>query len=118
MPRRGSCHGTGAHGFAGVPACGMAVCSPGDGRRESEAAGSSHTTGISCRVLYAVTYEGVRIGTVEQQPQGSRLTRWLARSAITNETASFPTRRQASTWLTAQYLAQRNRARKTTGTRP
>jgi len=64
-------------------------------------------------VLYAVTYEGVRIGTAQQQPQGSRLTRWLARSAITNETASFPTRRQASTWLTAQYLAQRNRTRKT-----
>jgi hypothetical protein len=95
----------------------MAVRLTGDGRREPEAAGSPYN-GISCRVRYAVTYEGVRIGTVEQQPQGSRLTRWLARSAITNETASFPTRRQASTWLTAPYLAQRNRARNATRTRP
>ena len=64
-------------------------------------------------MLYAVTYEGARIGSVEQQPRGSRLWRWLARSAITQEEARFPTRRQASSWLTAQYLAQRNRARET-----
>ena len=46
-------------------------------------------------MLYTVTYEGVRIGSVEQQPRGSRLWRWLARSAITQEEARFPTRQPA-----------------------
>jgi len=55
-------------------------------------------------VLYAVNYEGVRVGSVKSLRGGRP--RWVAYSAITHETAPmrFQTRRDASAWLVAQYL--------------
>ena len=60
-------------------------------------------------MLYAVTYEGVRVGSVKLLRGGRP--RWVAYSAITHETAPmrFQTRRDASAWLVAQYLEQRDR---------
>jgi hypothetical protein len=58
-------------------------------------------------VVYAVSYEGVLIGTVGALPCSSRPTRWMACSAITEKTARFPTRRDATAWLVALYLEQR-----------
>jgi hypothetical protein len=62
-------------------------------------------------VLYAVTYEGVRVGSVNSLRSGRP--RWVAYSAITHERAPmrFPTRRDASAWLVARYLAERERDR-------
>ena len=60
-------------------------------------------------MLYAVTYEGVRVGSVESLPRGPRRTRWIAYPADSNETARFPTRREASAWLIARYREQRGR---------
>jgi hypothetical protein len=60
-------------------------------------------------VLYTVTYEGVRVGSVESLPRGSRRALWIAYSAITQERMRFPTRREASAWLVARYLQQRDR---------
>ena len=59
--------------------------------------------------IYAVSYEGVLIGTAGFLPRSSRSTRWMACSAITEETARFPTRRDATAWLVALYLEQRKR---------
>jgi hypothetical protein len=59
-------------------------------------------------VLYTVTYEGVRVGSVESLPRRSRAL-WIAYSAITHERMRFPTRREASAWLVARYLQQRDR---------
>jgi hypothetical protein len=60
-------------------------------------------------VLYAVSYEGTLIGSVGSLPGAARRMRWMACSATTNETARFPTRRNASAWLVARYLEQRDR---------
>ena len=58
-------------------------------------------------MLYAVTYEGVRVGSVKSLRSGRP--RWVAYSAITHKAAPtrFQTRREASAWLIAQYREQR-----------
>jgi len=60
-------------------------------------------------MLYAVTYEGNRIGSVESLPRSPRRTRWIARPADSNVTARFPTRRDATAWLIARHRQQRQR---------
>ena len=60
-------------------------------------------------VLYAVTFEGVRIGSAELRPRSPQRTRWIARLADSNELRGFPTRREASAWLVARYREQRER---------
>ncbi len=63
---------------------------------------------ISFPMFYAVTYEGDRVGSVESL-RGSRRTRWIARPADGNDTALFPTRRDATAWLIARHREQRER---------
>jgi hypothetical protein len=58
-------------------------------------------------MLYAVTFEGVRVGFVESLPRSPRRTRWIARPADGTEAARFPTRRDASAWLIARHREQR-----------
>ena len=57
-------------------------------------------------MLYAVTFEGVRVGTVKSLRSGRP--RWVAYSAITHKKAP-PTRRDASAWLIARHREQRGR---------
>ena len=57
-------------------------------------------------MLYAVTLKGVRVGSVESLPGP---TAWIARPANGNETARFPTRRDAGAWLIARHGKQRER---------
>ena len=59
-------------------------------------------------MLYAVIFDGVRVGLVAL-PRSPRRTRWIARPADSNETARFPTRRDASAWLIARHREQRKR---------
>jgi hypothetical protein len=60
-------------------------------------------------MLYAVTYEGDRVDSVESVPRSPRRTRWIARPADGNEAARFPTRRDATAWLIARHREQRQR---------
>ena len=62
-------------------------------------------------MLYAVTYEGVRVGSVKSLRSGRP--RWVAYSALTHKAPTrFQTRREATAWLIARYLEQREREAK------